>query len=132
MSFYFKSGNYAHYDKDGYFIGPTGMDESSYYERLLTDNGLVVCEHEISREHLYNRGYIEISKEECEEMKKPRQEVSSLTVLSEIYGEGDVEESDVEAMEEYLSEEEKDSVIDSGVPIKKKYNPKKGGRKAKK
>jgi len=57
----FKVGDLSQYDESGNYIGVQDITEPTYYETLLVVDGYVSCEHLVSREHLLNRGYEEIS-----------------------------------------------------------------------
>lgn len=129
MSFYFKIG------KDSFFygkkfVGPVEIDESSYYERLIVKHGLVKCEEEVSRQHLYARGYIQITEEEHNELlPKEKEEKNTFTLLTEMYGTGEVEEpKEKEELEKITINDDDDSTITVMVP-KKKYKINKTGNK---
>lgn len=58
--FRFKVGDFRQYDNQGKFIGSREITEPTYYETLMVIDGFVECSNVVSREHLLNRGYIEI------------------------------------------------------------------------
>ena len=68
--FKFKVGDPQQYDDMGNYVGIREITEPTYYETLLVMDGFVECEHIVSREHLINRGYIEIFKSQEDEENK--------------------------------------------------------------
>lgn len=74
--FRFKVGDPQQYDDMGNYIGFEEITEPTYYETLVVMNGFVECEHLVSREHLLNRGYIEISESQKDEGEIEKEKIA--------------------------------------------------------
>ncbi len=77
----FRDNTYGYWEKEK-FIGPSLIKEGAYHETLEVIDGYVECVHQVTREYLINRGYVEVLEKE-EEITKNEKTGQILKLLEE-------------------------------------------------